>query len=538
MVENLIVSIIVPAKDSAQTIEKCLHALKNQQGLSFGKDYEIILVDDGSSDNTAKIGKQMLVTVIQQENRGPAAARNKGAQAARGELLAFTDSDCVPQSSWLQEIISPFCDTHVIGVKGAYRCNEKNIVARFVQMEFEYKYRAMASQSTIDFIDTYSAAYRRDVFLQNNGFDENFPVPSVEDQELSFRLAGKGYKMVFQPSALVFHAHDHSIAEYSKRKWGIGYWKAKLLRGLPEKTFSDSYTPISQRLQILLLGSQLLALFLALFDSLFIYFALFLGILFLVSAFPFLVFITRKDISILFASLLLLPIRAAASGLGLLIGFLFPQRANQQNRSKNLLFESFAKRILDVSISLVGLILFFPIMCLAGVAICIDSPGLPIFSQLRAGRHGKPFRLYKLRSMVKGAQDQISDVLKKNGNDMSEPAFKIQRDPRITRVGRFLRRWSLDEVPQFWNILRGEMSLVGPRPEEVWVVALYNDHQRQRLIVKPGLTGPMQVSGRADLDIHSRVNCELEYLQNYSLWKDLKIIWKSIGVVLSGKGAY
>ncbi len=538
LIENPAISIIIPAKDSAQTIEKCLSALKAQHGMEFGKDYEIILVDDGSTDNTGEIGERMQVSVIRQGNRGPAAARNSGAKAARGAILVFTDSDCVPQSDWVKEMVRPFNDLHVIGVKGAYLCEEKNKTARFVQMEFEFKYKAMASQSTIDFIDTYSAAYQRDVFLENNGFDENFPVPSVEDQELSFRLAGKGYKMVFQPLARVFHAHDHSIAEYMKRKWGIGYWKAVMLRWLPEKTFNDSYTPLSQRFQIISLAFLIISILLAPFNRIFLLTALSFGLLFLGSAVPFLNFIARKDPAILLPSIFILPLRAAASGFGLLFGFLFPKPLRKPSEKKNLLFEKFLKRILDIFVALVGLLLFSPIMLASIIAICLDSPGLPIFSQLRAGQNGKPFRLYKLRSMVKGAEDQVRDILAKNGNTLTDPAFKIQHDPRITVVGRFLRRWSIDELPQLWNILRGDMSLVGPRPEEIWVVALYNDHQRQRLAAKPGLTGPMQVSGRADLDIHSRVACELEYLNNFSLLNDLQIIWKSIGVVISGKGAY
>jgi lipopolysaccharide/colanic/teichoic acid biosynthesis glycosyltransferase len=121
-------------------------------------------------------------------------------------------------------------------------------------------------------------------------------------------------------------------------------------------------------------------------------------------------------------------------------------------------------------------------------------------------------------------------------SQLKGPAFKIPNDPRITRVGRHLRRWSLDEIPQFWNVLKGEMSLVGPRPEELKIVELYNDYQRQRLMVKPGMTGPMQVSGRGGLEFDKRLQLELNYLRNYSLIEDFRIILKTFSAVISGEG--
>jgi lipopolysaccharide/colanic/teichoic acid biosynthesis glycosyltransferase len=143
--------------------------------------------------------------------------------------------------------------------------------------------------------------------------------------------------------------------------------------------------------------------------------------------------------------------------------------------------------------------------------------------------------MVKLRTMVIGADQMVMDML--NKNQLKGPAFKILKDPRITRAGRFLRRWSLDEIPQFWNVLKGEMSLVGPRPEELRFVELYNDDQRQRLMVKPGLTGPMQVSGRGELDFEARLQLEIDYLKNYTLLEDLRIIFQTFAVVFSGKGA-
>jgi lipopolysaccharide/colanic/teichoic acid biosynthesis glycosyltransferase len=137
--------------------------------------------------------------------------------------------------------------------------------------------------------------------------------------------------------------------------------------------------------------------------------------------------------------------------------------------------------------------------------------------------------------MVQGAESRLDQVLSKNS--LKGPAFKIPDDPRVTRVGRFLRRWSLDELPQLWNVMCGEMSMVGPRPEEVRVVEQYQTWHRRRLAVPPGLTGPMQVAGRGLLDLDERVRMEIDYIENYSIWKDLLILIRTFAAVLHGRGA-
>ena len=144
--------------------------------------------------------------------------------------------------------------------------------------------------------------------------------------------------------------------------------------------------------------------------------------------------------------------------------------------------------------------------------------------------------MFKLRTMVEGAEQMVTDVIHKS--QLTGPAFKIPDDPRVTHVGRHLRRWSLDELPQFWNVLKGEMSLVGPRPEEIRIVEQYNDDQRQRLMVKPGLTGPMQVNGRGGLDFDKRLQLELNYLRKYTLLEDFKMIIKTFSAVFSGEGTF
>ena len=195
------------------------------------------------------------------------------------------------------------------------------------------------------------------------------------------------------------------------------------------------------------------------------------------------------------------------------------------------MFERVAKRIMDVLGASIGLILSAPLIALAAVAIKLDSPGPVFFIQERAAENGKPFRMIKLRTMICGAERPAFDATEVCRG-------KPINDPRITRVGRVLRRWSLDELPQFWNVFRGEMSLVGPRPEETQVVACYSDWQRQRLLMKPGMTGPMQVSGRGNLDLDTRVTVELDYIERYSLLKDITILMRTIKAVITGVGAY
>jgi len=528
------ISVIIPVKDGGQVIRECLQAVASQRGLD--DDYEVIVVDDGSTDATAEIAREYGVRVISQPNAGAAAARNTGARAARGEILAFTDADCSPTPDWLFQLTAPFNDPGVVAAKGSYLTRQRSLVARFVQLEYESKYARMARMQSIDFIDTYSAGYLRSVFLQNSGFNPAFPVPSVEDQEFSFRLARKGYRMVFVPQAKVYHLHDRSLAEYIRRKFNIGYWKVLLLRWLPEKILDDSHTPTSERFQILLLGLALLALIAGIFLPSMLWVSLTTLFLFGISALPFLAQTASCDPAVLPAAPLLLILRAASLGAGLVTGLLFPPKARSLSRIHMNWSTLLVKRCLDLLGGLVGLLVSAPIILFAATAIKLEDGGAVFFGQDRVGENGRVFRIHKLRSMQAGAEDRVDEVLDQNG--LSGPVYKIPNDPRVTRVGRFLRRWSLDELPQFWNVVRGEMSLVGPRPEEVRVAAKYSDSERQRFAFKPGMTGPMQVSGRGCLDLDARLTLELEYMDNYSIWRDLTILFRSIPAILTGKGAY
>ena len=194
------------------------------------------------------------------------------------------------------------------------------------------------------------------------------------------------------------------------------------------------------------------------------------------------------------------------------------------------------KRTLDIFVSAVLLALLAPLLLAVSLLILLDS-GRPIFfRQIRAGKDGEPFTMLKFRTMVADAEERLSELV--DLAKLDEPAFKIPGDPRITRAGRLLRRFSLDELPQFINVLVGDMSLVGPRPEEEAVVALYDERQRIRLAVKPGITGPMQVYGRGDLTFEERLAMERDYLDNLSLTGDLAILLRTPTAIFRGDGAY
>lgn len=194
------------------------------------------------------------------------------------------------------------------------------------------------------------------------------------------------------------------------------------------------------------------------------------------------------------------------------------------------------KRLMDLVIASIAILLLLPLFVVIAIAIRLDSPGPIFFVQQRVGQNGRCFKMYKFRSMVPEAEQLLGHILDERGLDA--PPLKIKEDPRVTRVGRILRRTSMDELPQLFNVIKGDMSLVGPRPEEPRIVQTYDAWQRKRLSVKPGITGPMQVNGRADLALDDRVRLELDYIQRYSLLEDLRLLAKTLPAIISGRGSY
>ncbi|HSS59985.1 MAG TPA: sugar transferase [Candidatus Limnocylindrales bacterium] len=199
-------------------------------------------------------------------------------------------------------------------------------------------------------------------------------------------------------------------------------------------------------------------------------------------------------------------------------------------------YDTVLKRVLDVLLASLALVATLPLWLAIVIAIRFDSPGQAIFVQERVGLHGKRFRFYKFRSMHTDAEHRLAEL--QTSNEVSGPVFKMRSDPRITRMGQLLRRTSLDELPQLLNVLKGEMSLVGPRPPLPREVAQYRPSDAVRLSVKPGLTCLWQVSGRSTVSFDDWMALDREYVYNLSFWLDLRILVRTVGAVLNMRGAY
>lgn len=195
------------------------------------------------------------------------------------------------------------------------------------------------------------------------------------------------------------------------------------------------------------------------------------------------------------------------------------------------------KRTMDILGAALALCLLSPVFVIASLLVAVSSPGPVLFRQKRVGKHGREFICLKFRTMVSDAELRKDQLAEQSHHD-DPRTFKIKRDPRITRVGHWLRRSSIDELPQLINVLNGEMSLVGPRPPVPAEAKLYSEHDMRRLTVKPGLTCIWQVSGRADIPFDQQVAMDIEYIEQQSLWLDVKLVCRTLPALLSGRGAY
>ena len=203
---------------------------------------------------------------------------------------------------------------------------------------------------------------------------------------------------------------------------------------------------------------------------------------------------------------------------------------------KESILYSVTKRLIDIVGSLCGIILLSPLFLIVAILIKLEDPkGKVFFAQERNGRYPKTFKMYKFRSMVHNAEELLKDLMDRN--EQTGPVFKINDDPRITKVGKFIRKTSIDELPQLFNVLKGDMSLVGPRPAIPREVDQYNSYQMQRLAVKPGLTCIWQVSGRNNIGFDEWVEMDIEYIKTRNLWLDIKLIFKTVGVLFGDDNA-
>jgi GT2 family glycosyltransferase len=320
-IETQSVSIIIPTFNGASRIGICLDALLQQVA---GRDAEILVVNDGSTDNTADVVECYSgVRLITQEHAGPAAARNRGAMEARGTIILFTDDDCLPMPDWLDAMIEPFEDPEVVGARGVYRTHQQRLAARFVQIEYEDRYRLMAGLPFIDFIDTYSAAFRRDRFVEMTGYDISFPVASAEDIELSYRMSARGWKMKFAPAAIVYHTHPDTLWRYLKKKYKFAFWRVLAVRKNPSKAVKDSHTPQLMKLQLLFAPALSLAVAVDLVARPAVPASVFVGAIFLVSTLPFALRVIPKDPIVGLLSPALLVARTWAQVLGVAAGLIY-----------------------------------------------------------------------------------------------------------------------------------------------------------------------------------------------------------------------
>jgi glycosyltransferase involved in cell wall biosynthesis len=314
------ISIIIPTFNGASRIGSCLDAILKQPA---GRNVEILVVNDGSTDNTAEVVERHAdVRLITQSNAGPAAARNRGALEAHGTIIVFTDDDCVPVPDWLDAMVESFQDAEVVGTKGVYRTHQESLAARFVQIEYEDRYRLMAGIPSIDFIDTYSAAFRRDRFLDMAGYDTSFPVACAEDIELSYRMSARGWKMKFAPRAIVYHTHPDTIWRYLMKKYKFAFWRVLAVRKNPSKAVKDSHTPQVMKLQLLFAPALFLALTFDLVARPAVPRSWLVLAAFLISTVPFVLRAIRKDPAVGLLSPVLLAARACAQLLGVIAGLI------------------------------------------------------------------------------------------------------------------------------------------------------------------------------------------------------------------------
>ena len=252
------VSVVIPAYNAEDMIGLCLEGLAAQSHPQ--SEFETIVVDDGSTDGTAEVVGRYDVRLIRQENRGPAAARNRGASEARGEILLFTDADCVPDAGWVEAQTRVFDDTSVTACKGVYRTEQRSLTARFAQVEFEERYELLGRAGKTDMVDTYCAGFRTEVFREFGGFDESFPVANNEDTDLAYRLSAQGHRLIFNPAAVVRHlAHPDCPLGYWGLKFKRGYWRMAVYRRFPGKMLSETYTPSGLKLQVIATGLAAMA---------------------------------------------------------------------------------------------------------------------------------------------------------------------------------------------------------------------------------------------------------------------------------------
>ena len=277
------VSVIIPAYNNQLTIEETLQSVTNQ---NYQGSLEIIVVDDGSTDQTPEIAQRYASKVIRQSNKGPGVARNRGAREAIGDILVFTDSDCVLSPQCISELVRPLQDATISGSQGRYKCHDKALISRFVQYEYEERARRQARVDNVYWIATHSACYRREAFFQVGGFFED-SFSGGEDLDLSQRLTDCGLRMVFNSNAIVYHHHPDTLRKYITSKFARAYWMLRLYKRFPNRIIRDPITPALRKLMMVFLVCAVISTGSAFIWSPMLYISIISWILLFLSTIPF-----------------------------------------------------------------------------------------------------------------------------------------------------------------------------------------------------------------------------------------------------------
>ena len=309
MIKN---SIIVPAYNTQDTLGACLQSVLAQAQPS--QDYEIIVVNDGSTDSPSVVPLPDGVHMLNQEHGGAAAARNAGLQRAKGDIVIFLDADCVPESGWLVAMLAPFADPAVMGVSGRIDTRQTGVLPRFIQYEYDQRFRRLQAQRNIDFITSATGAYRRDVLVGMGGFRTDFL--GAEDVELSFRLSKLGYILRYAPNAVVYHTHPTSLLSYARRKRHYAFWRMEVYRCFKDKIITDSRTPQTQKLQLLTLLFTALFLIAAVFWPWLFWLSGVFALAYVMTILPIVRYMLRRDIWVGLLSPLFLTVSTVAAAIG------------------------------------------------------------------------------------------------------------------------------------------------------------------------------------------------------------------------------
>ena len=305
------VTMIVPVYNGKSTLPALLDSLEK---LDYRGETEFIFVDDGSTDDSGEYCRSRGYNVIRQVNQGPGIARNSGAKVARGEILVFTDADCILDEDFITELIKPLLDSDIVGAQGVFYSKQSNLVARFIQVEVQERINREKRADNFDWVATYAACYRKDVFLDNGGFSDIY---SAEDAEFSMRLARKGYKMVLVPSAKCQHINYENFFKFLRFKYKRAYWIIWLYKKFPNMIVEDKMTPSSRKSMMILMMGAILLLVLGIFWKWCFFAGEMMLLLFLASTIPFALKAWKLDKTIA----LLSPFFLCARTLSYIFGF-------------------------------------------------------------------------------------------------------------------------------------------------------------------------------------------------------------------------